>query len=1291
MVRGAGLPALFVSRIMTEESLFAEVLAIADPAARARFLDHACGGHPELRRGVEALLAAHTRSNLLDQPAVIAANLTENYAPPPRAQGTILAGRYKLLEKIGVGGMGEVWVAEQLEPVKRKVALKLIKPGMDSRAVLARFEAERQALALMNHPSIASVFDGGLTDLGRPFFVMEYVKGVPITEYCDTMRLPVAERLQLFLRVCHAVQHAHQKGVIHRDLKPSNILVAPYDGKPVPKVIDFGLAKAMHQPLTEKTLHTGHETVLGTPLYMSPEQAQLNNLDVDTRSDIYSLGVLLYELLTGTTPLDRQRFKAAAWEEICRLIREEEPPRPSARLSSTATLPSLAASRQTEPVKLTKLLRGELDWIVMKALDKERGRRYGSANDFAADVERYIAGDPVVAAPPRVGYRLRKFARKHRRLLVTGTAFAIMLLVATAISLWLALRATQAEAVADQAREEAVADSQRAIKARDREVKARHEVVLAHAALARSSERLRRILYASDLNHVAIAWHADQPQRMVDLLERHRPQKGEDDLRGFEWHYWMRKLHGESRWVALENHGPAADGTDPRERTGAPMFSPSGRRCVLAWSSADKQGFHLRVWNTSSGKLLLQALVVSPDVPWRKLVVTDYRFTPDETRLHIPCFETVDGGAVPLQVVLEFPTGQLLYRVSADELHFHPDNKRAMSTRVDKGQRRLAWHDAATGKESKAFAPDGMEQPFFSKNLERCAAIHGAGVGDQREVRVYDTATGAVCAKLPLPEPTSGVSLRFSPDGKRLVLGPHQFLKSMLPGQPRDKPAAILMWDLDAAKLLWTRFTTLFDAGTIFTPDGKKCILLGEHADPPILVDTDTQIKEVVFSGVNSYHLNISGMERGRLPFSQDGALMVCWKPQGGFTIHSTATGKLIFEARFPASQMRAAFAVDDAVLLAVDDSGKVRHWATRDWLRPDGEADQPDFAAFQALLDPAGDTFFACEPVSDKDLINTTVKEYDARDGRLVRTVGTYSGSQIGLTPLVRRRVIFARFGPEFIDAITLIDFASGRQQLLWKRGAEKFTEVPRAYLLESDRAILHFPAEANPFADKQDGNLFHFWWGSRLQVVDLQTGAKIPSWMDSQENVELCSPSLDGKKIALLRHVGGPPPKGLRELVLADLETGHVFWTVFWTMGDLGFSAREIVFCPQSRQLLVSGNGPRGAIIHVFDTKHGDFICPLHLAGAKSTADISFSPDGKRIVGAAYEQLGIVGLGQGAYRLWDASTGLELAAFPMGIWTGPLQFDAKGQRLIALRSNWRNRPPGHALHVLDGTPLPE
>jgi serine/threonine protein kinase len=430
---------------MNELDLFAAVIAIADPGERASLLDRECAGRPDVRKRIHLLLEAHFRSHpLLDQPVP---EVTGAYAPNEQP-GAVIASRYKLLEAIGEGGMGTVWVAEQTEPVKRKVALKLIKAGMDSKSVLARFEAERQALAVMDHPNIAKVLDGGLTETGRPFFVMDYVKGVPITEYCDATRLSVAQRLELFVQVCQAVQHAHQKGIIHRDLKPSNILVAPYDDKPVPKIIDFGLAKAMHQSLTDRTLHTAHESVLGTPLYMSPEQAQLNNLDVDTRSDIYSLGVLLYELLTGTTPLEKKRFKEAAWEEIRRIIREEEPPRPSTRLSSTATLASLAAGRQTEPARLSKLVRGDLDWITMKALEKDRTRRYETANGLARDIQRYLSDEPVEASPPSATYRLRKLARKHRTALTTAAAFVVLLVAGAAVATWQAVRATQAETLA---------------------------------------------------------------------------------------------------------------------------------------------------------------------------------------------------------------------------------------------------------------------------------------------------------------------------------------------------------------------------------------------------------------------------------------------------------------------------------------------------------------------------------------------------------------------------------------------------------------------------------------------------------------------------------------------------------------------------------------------------------------------------------------------------------------------------------------------------------------------------
>jgi serine/threonine protein kinase len=430
-------------------------LAAAElPAAdRVIYLTDHCGDDAELRAAVERLLSAHEQpASVLVRPAP--GMPTADYAPISERPGTMV-GPYKLMEQIGEGGFGLVFVAEQTQPVKRKVALKIIKPGMDSKQVIARFEAERQALALMDHPNIARVLDAGTAESGRPYFVMELVRGIPITDYCDRNQLTPKERLELFVSVCHAIQHAHQKGIIHRDIKPSNVLVTSHDGKPVAKVIDFGVAKAIYQHLTERTIYTNFAQMIGTPLYMSPEQAEMSGLDIDTRSDIYSLGVLLYELLTGTTPLEKRRFAEAAYDEIRRVIREEEPPRPSQRLSSSDTLPNLAANRKTEPARLSRMFKGELDWVVMKALEKDRTRRYETANGLARDIQRYLANEMVEARPPSTVYRLRKFASNNKMALTTVAALAVLLvagIVGTTVGL---IRAERQKKIAETAAEEA--------------------------------------------------------------------------------------------------------------------------------------------------------------------------------------------------------------------------------------------------------------------------------------------------------------------------------------------------------------------------------------------------------------------------------------------------------------------------------------------------------------------------------------------------------------------------------------------------------------------------------------------------------------------------------------------------------------------------------------------------------------------------------------------------------------------------------------------------------------------
>jgi tetratricopeptide (TPR) repeat protein len=415
------------SAIPKIESILAAAVEILVEEERRDFVERACAGDVDLKRRVERMIEDHFQAgSFLECPARPDATMDQ---PIPEGQGAVI-GAYKLIEQIGEGGMGVVWMAQQTEPVKRLVAIKLIKAGMDSKQIVARFEAERQALALMDHPNIAKVLDGGTTASGRPFFVMDLVKGVPITRYCDEHHLTPRQRLELFVPVCHAIQHAHQKGVIHRDLKPSNVLIAQYDGRPVPRVIDFGVAKAAGQSLTDKTLVTGFGSLVGTLEYMSPEQAEVNQLDIDTRSDIYSLGVLLYELLTGSPPFSRKELEKAGLLEMLRVIREQEPSKPSTKLSTAEGLPTLAANRGTEPAKLTKLVRGELDWIVMKALEKDRNRRYETANGFAMDVQRYLADEAVQACPPSASYRLRKFARRNRRILATGAVLGVTVLIA---------------------------------------------------------------------------------------------------------------------------------------------------------------------------------------------------------------------------------------------------------------------------------------------------------------------------------------------------------------------------------------------------------------------------------------------------------------------------------------------------------------------------------------------------------------------------------------------------------------------------------------------------------------------------------------------------------------------------------------------------------------------------------------------------------------------------------------------------------------------------------------------
>jgi eukaryotic-like serine/threonine-protein kinase len=1177
-----------------------------------RKMDAACGDDSNLRQRVERLLAAHPQAGAAEArtlpprdniPADPARAETVACDRPVEGVGAVIAGRYKLLETLGQGGMGAVFMAQQTQPVKRLVALKLIKLGMDSKQVLARFEAERQALALMDHPNIAKVLDAGTTDSGRPFFVMELVKGVPITRFCDERQLSPRQRLELFIPVCQAIQHAHQKGIIHRDIKPSNVLVALYDDRPVPKVIDFGVAKATGQQLTDASLMTGFGGIVGTPEYMSPEQAQLNQLDIDTRSDVYALGVLLYELLTGTTPIDRKRLGQGALFEILRIVREEEPPRPSARLSTSDALASIAATRKTEPARLAKLMRGELDWIVMKCLEKDRSRRYETANGLAHDVERYLHDEVVEAQPPTAGYRLRKLASRYRTALATTTIILLLLVAGVLASAWQAVRATRAEAEVRQERDAAKL-------ARDKMEKAFKEASYAEgvaaglvngtqAALAEAvderkeaesqRDNARVTAYASGMQLAQRAWEENNVVRTRELLEEVPKEAAGRKLRGFEWYYLSRLCHSEA--LTLEGHaGPVY----------SVAFSPDSKRLA---SASDDQA--VKIWDSATGKELCS-------LKGHAGPVYSVAFSPDGKRL-------ASASADQTVKIWNSATGKELCSLkghagSVYSVAFSPDGQRLASASAD--QTVKIW-DSSTGKElsslkghaslvtSVAFSPDGRRL---------------ASGSDDRTAKIWDSATSKELFSL--KRDARVLSVAFSPDGKRLASASDDKTVTISDSETGKK---LLLLKGDAEQVARGAISPdgqRFTSAVTFSPDGRR-LASGNYDQVVKIWDTTTGKELFVLKGHADWVMSVA--------FSPDGQHLASASFDGKVKIWDCTTGKELFalgsdpkivqfwdsthgkevavlagaSGEHAASVMSVAFSPDGRRLASGSFDGKVRIWdnATGNELFA-GHINWPASVAFspdgQQLASGSNDN---------------TVKIWDTASGEELLSIK--GGGAIALSADGRRLASGDDEG-----TVKIWDSATGKELCSPSRHPNKIASTP----FRPWTANVVIPDSKGPptkiasVAFSPDGQrLASGSYDRTVKIWDALTGNELFSLIGHTSVVESVAFSPNGQRLA-----SGSWDKTVK---VWDSATGKELFS----LKSFASAVYCVTFSPDG-QRLASGSGDGKVKIWDSATDKELFSLKGHTGPVYS---VSFSADGQRLASASAD---------GSINLWEASISPEV-----------------------------------------------
>ena len=968
-------------------------------------------------------------------------------------------GPYKLLSVLGEGGCGVVYLAEREKPVKRRVALKIIKPGMDSKQVIARFEAERQALALLNHPNIAQVYNAGTTEAGRLYFVMEYVKGVPIIEHCDRQKLSVEERLELFLQVCDAIGHAHQKGIIHRDIKPSNILVLFEGQKALPKVIDFGVAKAISQPLTDRTLFTEHGQLLGTPEYMSPEQAEMTTQDIDTRSDIYSLGVLLYELLTGTLPFDRKTLEKAGFGEIQRIIREQDPPRPSTRLSSLGEeATKIAQSRRMEVSTLTKQLHKELEWIPLKAMRKERTHRYRSASELSDDIQNYLKGVPLIAGPESTAYRVRKFMRRNRALVTATAAVAAAIIVGLVVSTAMYFQAEKARGIAEEAR---TAEAQQ------------RQIAEAETKRAKElAETQRKQLY---FNHIAladVAYRDTNIHRLRELLE-----SCPADLRGWEW-YRLNHIFDQAR-MTIRGHESAV---------ACVAFSPDGKRIVSG--SVDKT---IKVWDAATGAELMTLRGHEGDV-------TCVLFSPDGKHI-------VSGSDDKTVKVWDTATGAELMtlRGHSDKVWsvaFSRDGRRIVSGGKDNT---IKLWDGSTGAEVMtlrghsdmvwwvAFSPDG--ERIISGSRDGTARVWGAATGaevmtlrvgsdvasfvlspdgkrvisgsDDGTITVWDAATGDELMTL---RGHSGIvwSVAFSPDGKRIVSS--GFYDHM-----------INIWDVESGAAIATlRGHKGFITCVAFSPDGERIVSSGggwDISEHTIKVwDVATSPEKMSLRGHKDWVSSVA--------FSPDGEHIVSGSKDNMIKLWNVRTGAELMTLRGHEGWVRAvSFSPDGKRIVSGSDDNTIKVW---------DEASGEELMALRGHegwvhtvgFNPDGERIVSGS--GDK-----TIRIWDIESGEQVRKISGHDGA-----------VFSAAFSP---DGKRIVSSSEDKTVRVWDAatGAELMTLCGHAY-----------PVYAVAFSP--DGKRIASGSGDRtVKVWDATTGAEVMLLHGHYWDVSCVAFSPDGKRI--------------------------------------------------------------------------------------------------------------------------------------------------------------------------------